>query len=111
MARPKGSFKPIDIDKVERLALIGCTQEEIALVLGCHRSTLLKRKDLHAAYEKGHAHMRETLRRVQFKKAVEGNVTMLIWLGKQVLGQKDRIEETHRAEVIEIERIPAKILE
>jgi hypothetical protein len=32
----------------------------------------------------------------------------MIWLGKQLLGQKDRVEETHREEVVEIERIAPK---
>jgi hypothetical protein len=31
-----------------------------------------------------------SLRRMQFKAAEDGNVTMLIWLGKQFLGQKDQ---------------------
>ena len=30
---------------------------------------------------------------------------MMIWIGKQILGQKDRVEETIREEVVEIERI------
>lgn len=30
-----------------------------------------------------------TLRRLQWKAAEGGNATMLIWLGKQLLGQKD----------------------
>ena len=33
-----------------------------------------------------------SLRRMQFEKAQTGNTTMLIWLGKQMLGQKDKIE-------------------
>jgi hypothetical protein len=33
--------------------------------------------------------MNVSLRRAQFKAAKEGNVTMLIWLGKQRLGQKN----------------------
>lgn len=55
--------------------------------------------------------MRTSLRRMQWSKAKEGNVTMMIWLGKQVLGQKDRVEETLRSEVVEIERMPPKVLE
>jgi hypothetical protein len=30
----------------------------------------------------------------QFDVAMNGNVTMLIWLGKQYLGQSDKIEQT-----------------
>lgn len=52
--------------------------------------------------------MKTSLRRLQWKKASEGNVAMLIWLGKQILGQKERVEETIREEVVEIERISPK---
>ena len=31
-----------------------------------------------------------SLRRLQFKEAERGNVTMLIWLGKQWLGQTEK---------------------
>jgi hypothetical protein len=37
---------------------------------------------------------RMSLRRLQWKKAQEGNTTMLIWLGKQYLGQSDKQELT-----------------
>lgn len=34
------------------------------------------------------------LRREQYKAAMGGNTTMLIWLGKQLLGQSDKSEQT-----------------
>ena len=37
---------------------------------------------------------RISLRRAQFEKALSGNVVMQIWLGKQHLDQKDKIEQT-----------------
>jgi len=33
-----------------------------------------------------------SIRRLQFEKAKEGNTTMLIWLGKQYLGQTDKAD-------------------
>jgi hypothetical protein len=33
-----------------------------------------------------------SLRQWQLKKAKEGNVVMLIWLGKQMLGQQDKTQ-------------------
>lgn len=36
-----------------------------------------------------------SLRRMQFKSAEDGNVTMQIWLGKQMLGQRDKSEIDH----------------
>ena len=35
---------------------------------------------------------RATLRRLQWQRANGGSDTMLIWLGKQMLGQKDKVE-------------------
>ena len=41
--------------------------------------------------------MKASLRRMQYKAAEGGNVTAQIWLGKQILGQKDKLE--HSGEV------------
>ena len=38
---------------------------------------------------------RISLRRAQFEKALGGNVAMQIWLGKQHIDQKDKIEQTN----------------
>ena len=40
--------------------------------------------------KRGRARLRQSLRRAQIKSALSGNATMLIWLGKQYLGQSDR---------------------
>jgi transcriptional regulator with XRE-family HTH domain len=92
---------------VESLARIGCTLEEIASITGVSESTLKRRAGNEIA--KGHDEMRTSLRRWQFLKAKDGNVAMLIWLGKQYLGQRERIDETRREEVVTIERIAPKI--
>jgi hypothetical protein len=93
MARPQ---KLIDPRQVEELARIGCTEEDMAAVLGVSVDTLQRRKraraEFRGAIEKGRASLRNSLRRLQVKKALEGNTTMLIWLGKQYLGQRDRQE-------------------
>lgn len=87
VGRPK---KEIDTDMVEKLASIFCTNEEIAEIVGCHRDTLA---DNFSAYiKKGREHGKMSLRRKQYEKAMTGNTTMLIWLGKQFLGQSDKIE-------------------
>ena len=91
MARPA---KPIDLRQVEELARIGCTEEDMAAVLGVSVDTIQRRKRSSAEFcgviEKGRASLRNSLRRLQVRKALEGNTTMLIWLGKQLLGQSDR---------------------
>lgn len=101
----------IDVEQIETAAAIGCTQDEIAILVSCSVRTLQSRQDLREAYDRGLARMRKSLRRLQWEKAEEGNVTMMIWLGKQILGQKDRVEETLRSEVVEIERVAPKAIE
>lgn len=109
MGRPKGSIKTLDLKQIEGMAAIGCTQDEIGIILGFNaRMFHGKRADVREAYQAGAAKMRASLRRLQWGKAKEGNVTMMIWLGKQILGQKDRMEETIREEVVEIQRIEKK---
>src|SRR5271154_1862075 len=88
--------KEIDLTVVERAAGIGCTVEEIAAVCGVAKSTFyehMERDDtIEMAIDRGKQTGRATLRRMQWKGANDGNPTMLIWLGKQMLGQKDKIE-------------------
>lgn len=88
MARPKIE---IDAEQVEKLAAIGCKVEEMADFFGCSRDTLERR--FAAEITKGRANVRISLRRMQIEAAKRGNVVMQIWLGKQILGQRDK-EET-----------------
>jgi hypothetical protein len=85
MARPK---KPIDEETVEKLAAIHCSYNEMALILNCNPSTLTRR--FAQAIEKGRAHGKQSLKRKQYEVAMSGNVTMLIWLGKIILDQRDK---------------------
>ena len=85
--RPK---KKINAKVVETLASIQCTNEEIAQVCECSSDTLTRR--FAESIKKGKNVGKSSLRRLQWEKAKAGNTTMQIWLGKQVLGQRDRIE-------------------
>ena len=84
----------IDIEQVERLAAIDCTEPEIAAVLGIDYATWKRHKkknpDLALIVERGKENGKASLRRLQWKTAQEGNATMQIWLGKQRLGQQDK---------------------
>jgi len=88
--RPK---KEIDYETVEKLASIHCTQDEIASFLGCSVKTLQRDKEFCRLYKKGMDEGRMSLRRTQFKLA-ERNPAMAIFLGKQYLGQTDKVETT-----------------
>lgn len=92
MARKKTGrpLTKIDEELLAGLARIGCTDEEMALLLGCSSDTLTRR--FAERIKKGRAEMKMSLRRQQIKLMESGNATMAIWLGKQNLGQHDRVE-------------------
>lgn len=98
----------IDIKLVQKLCEIQCTGEEIASVLGISYSTLYRRvKELGYGgfddlYKKHSEVGKASLRRLQWGTAVKGNVSMQIWLGKQMLGQRERVEHSEKQEVPQI---------
>ena len=88
MARPKKfNIKPAEIEK---LASYGCSYTEIAEFYGCDESLI--RKSYSESLLKGRAKGKIRLRQLQWKSAEKGNVTMQIFLGKNILGQQDKIE-------------------
>lgn len=86
MARPK---KEIDAEQVEYLASVGCTQEDIAGFFGVAQSTISER--FRSEFALGQAQSKITLRKRQWN-ASKKSVPMLIHLGKQMLGQSDKVE-------------------
>lgn len=92
---PKKILTPEGCQLVENLSRILCTEEEIAQILETSPDTLLNKNNkelFRASIERGKAQGKQSLRRMQYKVAMSGNVKMLIWLGKQVLGQSDKID-------------------
>jgi hypothetical protein len=87
MARPK---KDIDPDQVKKLAAIDCSYSEMASVLNCDEKTLTNR--FSQVIKEGRESGCASLKRKQFEIAMSGNVSMLIWLGKIRLKQKDTTE-------------------
>ena len=88
--RPK---KEIDYTTVEKLANIQCTQDEIASFLGISTRTLQRDDQFMELFNRGRENGKMSLRRIQWKHA-EKSVPMAIWLGKQYLGQRDKVEYT-----------------
>lgn len=101
---PKGPMKPMSDKEFEQLInmiRIQCTAEEIADVFGMSEDTLGRRiaerniegvKNFADLYKKHSGEGKASLRREQWKLAQAGNPTMLVWLGKQMLGQRDKHE-------------------
>ena len=77
----------IDPAVVEGMAQVGATNQEIADFVGCSEGTVRQR--FHDLLVKARASMRLRLRQAQYKAALKGDRTMLIWLGKQVLEQRE----------------------
>lgn len=98
MGRPKKNLSSKDWASVDYMCMIHCTGEEIAGVLGMDYDTLNRNsKEFKgmpiSEYIKQHQNGgKMSLRRAQWKAAESGNVSMLIWLGKQWLGQREQQE-------------------
>ena len=113
-----GVIKEIDYTKLDAMCAIQCTGEECAAILGIDYDTLnngLKRDGKGGFSEyfklKG-ASGKMSLRRKQFEQASSGNSTMLIWLGKQWLGQAEKNENITKdiSNEVSDEDLNAKIL-
>lgn len=128
---------PVNWEEVQRMASIQCTVDEIAFVLGmgdnCLRSRCKKEHgcDIGEYITRYAAHGKESIRRLQFKCAqgdyvikrvtttnrdgqtrveevfAEPNAGMLIFLGKNYLGQSDKQER----EVSVKGSVPIQIIE
>jgi hypothetical protein len=84
----------IDLGELEKLSGLQCTDEEIAAWFGVTTRTIENRRkepEFLAVMERGKAKGRISVRRLQMKLLEEGNATMGVWLGKQILGQVDQI--------------------
>jgi len=92
VGRPR---KEIDYISLDKLCSIQCTGEECAGFMDVSYDTLDRhlKEDGHVSFadyfKKKSSGGKISLRRTQWKSAMDGNVTMQIWLGKQMLNQKD----------------------
>ena len=100
MAKPGRKPVKIDWEIVKDYLRAQCAAEGIAGILGISRGSLYGRcvKDLGMEFDELRHEMRESgkemIRKKQFDLAAEGDKGMLIWLGKQYLGQSDKTDMT-----------------
>lgn len=91
MGRTKAILGP---QQFEEAARNGMTQTEVAHLFGIDQSRvsrLLQKSENREAWENGRANLAQSLRRAQIDEAINGrDRTMLIWCGKQYLGQSDQ---------------------
>lgn len=92
VGRPK---KNINLDELERLSALNCTMSELAAYFKIPLRTLEDRytndADVRAAINRGREVGKLSVRRKQMQIMNDhNNPTMAIWLGKQLLGQRDK---------------------
>ena len=88
----------IDVVELEKLCSLQCTYEEIAAWFNVSVRTIESRRKqpkFAEAMDRGKARGRISVRRAQMRLLEAGNATMGIWLGKQLLGQKDIVTNEH----------------
>lgn len=104
----------IDYEKLNAMCQIHCTEVECAYILGINIDTLAEalKRDGHGSFpeyfKKASAGGKMSLRRRQYKSAMDGSVPMLIWLGKNWLGQKDNHEDQNINSIDKIDSIFAE---
>lgn len=103
IGRPKKEF---DRETFEGLCEIQCPKHEICSVLRIDNNTLDRMiseeyndtfSNIYKRYSDGG---KMSLRRWQREAAKRGNATLLVWLGKQDLGQRDIIENINNDRVV-----------
>ena len=105
---PKANGRPrkeVDYSALDNLCALQCTGEECASFLNMDYETLnrILKRDKHGGFKEYFALKcgkgKISLRRAQYQLATEDrNPTMLIWLGKQHLAQKDKQDFNHTSE-------------
>jgi len=91
-------IKEIDWDKLARICQYPMKNEDIAAILDLSVDTIFRaiKKKYNISFaeykDQKQSNLRFTLLSKQIEVAKSGNVTMLIWLGKQYLDQKDKKE-------------------
>lgn len=84
--RPKFA---INMRVVKAMANGFSTQQDIANELGCSVDTLQRSKEFCGTYKRSYGFAKNSIRRLQMVSAKKGNVSILIFLGKNYLGQSD----------------------
>lgn len=107
MANKKRITKPgqtaeINWEVVEAVCEYGATLNEVAERIGVHPCTIERHiRDKFDCTFKEYRDRRAgltvlKLRQKQIEVALKGNVSMLIWLGKNLMGQTDKVESSEK---------------
>jgi len=96
--KPKIVFSDQTLRTIQMLAERFVPEKEIAAVFDCTYATFWTFKKKYPVVQDiidiGRGRVAASIREQQLKKAMSGNVAMLIWLGKNYLGQTDHRQLT-----------------
>lgn len=97
MSRPRTE---INWEEFDKLCAIQSTRREVACWFECSEDTIEracereKGMGFAAYFDEKAGSGKISLRRKQFELAMSGDRVMLIWLGKQYLGQADKLDQS-----------------
>lgn len=104
MSKADGSRKEFNWDQLNKICRYPLTQEDIASILDISVDTIARRirEEFDLTFAEYHnqkkSYFRKNILVKQYEVAMNGNVSMLIWLGKNYLGQKDKSDKEIEAE-------------
>ncbi len=103
----EGGGRPVSVDMsdpeiAKQIKIFGglcATHDEMASWFGCSINTIDRymmdeTSEVFQVYKKAQSSFKSSLRSKQREKALSGDNSMMIWLGKQILGQKDKHDHT-----------------
>jgi len=97
--------KEINLEELDKLCAMQCTEAEVAGWFGVSVDTIERRViemtgvGFAEYFKQKRGKGKVSLRRKQMQVALGGNPTMLIWLGKQYMDQKDKQEIEHSGSI------------
>jgi hypothetical protein len=102
--RPRIEFTEKEWEQIDAMCGILCRKEEICAIVNCSEDTLERRIKERSGlgfaeyFTQKSSNGKMSLRRRQYNKAMDGDNTMLVWLGKNWLKQTDAVEMNHTGE-------------
>jgi hypothetical protein len=109
--RPK---KTIDHAQLKKIMTVNPSKTQIAAYFEMKLDTLNRivkeDQEISDIIERGYENAKLTLRKLQWQAAYEGKVPMLIWLGKQWLGQTEKQEVTAHNTNVEVSKSDEEII-
>ncbi len=88
--RPKKKFTEKEIEQIKTLARCHCPDSEIAAFMECGEMTI--KRHFGPLISEQREVGKSNIRAKQYQLAMQGDKTMLVWLGKQLLRQYDMLK-------------------